>query len=185
MSKFKKISSVFLQIFFCYSIVWILNQPTIYMGELAEHSCFRSSVNCAAPSSKIGFKSQNCYLKCYLKCAIAKHTLLGVIYIFGQRNNPYICLGWHNLKKNKFCFFFQIFFCNSIVWILNQPTIDMGELVEHSCFRSSLNVPLLQWKIGFKSQNCYLKCEMLLVFVSCSKCSRGNLGCMYWPQRAY
>ena len=41
---------------------------------------------------------------------------------------------------------------------------------------AQLNVGLLQWKIGFKSPNIYLKSEWLLVLFVWSKMAQGSLG---------
>ena len=41
---------------------------------------------------------------------------------------------------------------------------------------AQLNVGLLQWKIGFKSPNIYLKSERLLVLFVWSKMAQGSLG---------
>ena len=129
-----------------------------------------------------------CLCVCLSVCAIAKHTLLGVIDTFGQRNNPYIGLGWPN-KKGVFSRFIYV-----SVWFGSWTSLwcIMGELAGYSLFRSSVKcgAPLMEnrfqvakflfevWKAS--SLFCLVQNGPGLTWVACiglRERSKWSLGC--------
>ena len=145
---------------------WQQNQQANYFDMTKTALYFRQSPN----SYWLGPKAESVYYPpcpsvCVFVClCCAKHTLLVVIDTFGQRNNSYIGLGWHNLKRGLF--FTDFLFV--LVWFGSWTSLQciMGELAGHSRFRTSVNCGAPSMENRFQVANFNLKSERLPVFFS-------------------